>query len=508
MLTPAPNLNCGGGGCPEGEECLPNDYIDPADCPAGMISNPTDIPNIAQWYDASDDASFTFTTGDQVDTWADKSGNAHDLTAYQFDADRPTRFIGLNGQSVVADTGSNMTTGAYARTGPVTIFAVASWNNQFGDGAAEAAVAAADISGIFWRDSGGSLVAIGSGGGAGGGDVAFNAPHLVTIVLNDASSLSRLDRLDVGAGDWGIWDQTAFFIFGDSGANRALRGYIAELIVYDRALDTTETAQVEDYLLRRWFNATEGVVASYVPYAYNAVSVNPADVDATILAMSPWGYWKMDDASGAPQDSSGNGRHAAISAGSVTYQEPALTAKSTASIKLNTHTTCITFPPLVSMMSIYTQPFTLMGVTSFDDDGTPTSNGVVFMSEVQNSGASMFGFYLQPNSDLWLFINQAPVSSMDSFKPGIGVPFVWAIVANAFSVTVYINGVVASTGFRLNASYTENTWAFGVTGFFTNPTMHISNIVAWDSALSQDDVVRLSQALMDADICANATVIS
>jgi hypothetical protein len=34
MITPAPVLNCGGGGsCDPGETCLPDDYIDPADCP-------------------------------------------------------------------------------------------------------------------------------------------------------------------------------------------------------------------------------------------------------------------------------------------------------------------------------------------------------------------------------------------------------------------------------------------------------------------------------------------
>lgn len=43
-------------------------------------------------------------------------------------------------------------------------------------------------------------------------------------------------------------------------------------------------------------------------------------VDA-VLANSPVGYWKMDESSGLPQDSSGNGNHMTAVTGSPSYQQ-------------------------------------------------------------------------------------------------------------------------------------------------------------------------------------------
>lgn len=44
------------------------------------------------------------------------------------------------------------------------------------------------------------------------------------------------------------------------------------------------------------------------------------DLHAMILAGSPLAYWRLDDASGTPQDSSGNGKHMATTTGTPDYQ--------------------------------------------------------------------------------------------------------------------------------------------------------------------------------------------
>lgn len=64
-----------------------------------------------------------------------------------------------------------------------------------------------------------------------------------------------------------------------------------------------------------------------IVFFFNPQSVFATAYDDVVLADSPWGYWKLDEASGAPQDSSGNGRHGAIwlgLSGSVTYEQLSL----------------------------------------------------------------------------------------------------------------------------------------------------------------------------------------
>lgn len=42
--------------------------------------------------------------------------------------------------------------------------------------------------------------------------------------------------------------------------------------------------------------------------------------DAAVLADTPWGYWKLQETSGAPQDASGNARHMTVT-GTLTYAQ-------------------------------------------------------------------------------------------------------------------------------------------------------------------------------------------
>lgn len=55
---------------------------------------------------------------------------------------------------------------------------------------------------------------------------------------------------------------------------------------------------------------------------YNAGVPSPSAYDSLILAQSPLAYWKFDETSGAPQDSSGNARHLTVGGGNVIYGLP------------------------------------------------------------------------------------------------------------------------------------------------------------------------------------------
>jgi len=55
-----------------------------------------------------------------------------------------------------------------------------------------------------------------------------------------------------------------------------------------------------------------------------AITSPAANYSAEILAKTPAGYWRMSEASGLIQDSSGNAQHATTSAGTAEYQRPGL----------------------------------------------------------------------------------------------------------------------------------------------------------------------------------------
>jgi hypothetical protein len=76
----------------------------------GGFTDPTDLPNLVYWYDATDASTFTFSSGVIVSQWNDKSGNAYHMTppgtgpnrvtvasylAVYFDA-KPLSYVGSN----------------------------------------------------------------------------------------------------------------------------------------------------------------------------------------------------------------------------------------------------------------------------------------------------------------------------------------------------------------------------------------------------------------------------
>jgi hypothetical protein len=75
----------------------------------------------------------------------------------------------------------------------------------------------------------------------------------------------------------------------------------------------------------------------YAPFGMTSGLKGYANLDAFIMAYNPWGYWKLDEASGAPQDSSGNSRHGSVGvAGNTQYRQAAITPRSNYSVRLDT----------------------------------------------------------------------------------------------------------------------------------------------------------------------------
>ena len=250
--------------------------------PVTAVSSPLDIAGCALWLDGADSSAASMTLdGTSLDAWKDKSGNGRDFTAAG--AARPTlTAAGLNGLSVVTLDGNDQMTNATNIVGltSVSMFAVA-----FNDGSQFGGV----ISSTAGTDSSPGLLvdqfhfacrglANLSRGTSGSG------PIVATGIVSSGASAVFYGGLqadaDAASGSLAAVTTTAIGTYRQTAAN-FLTGYIAEIIVFNTALSTSDRARVEAYLANKWSIANVHAPA--------------------VTASDPVGYWR---------DRSGNGRHA------------------------------------------------------------------------------------------------------------------------------------------------------------------------------------------------------
>jgi hypothetical protein len=204
-----------------------------------------------------------------------------------------------------------------------------------------------------------------------------------------------------------------------------------------------------------------GGTADYAPYSFNETADDP---DTVIAALSPFGYWKCDDASGAPQDSSGNGNHATAAHATITYSQAALSTKVGNSIAL-TSGGRIHFPDITTAknMGDVTTTFTVIALMMFTGSGLPQSNGVVFITSSLVGTQVVWGLFLR--DDLLAFlqlVNQGVFSITNrGLYPGLNEPFVLAVRGESFWQDVWVNGTLVGTIFRPADSSDGVGWDIG-----------------------------------------------
>ena len=274
--------------------------------PVTAVSAPTEISGCALWLDASDAGSIT-ESGGLVSQWSDKSGNLRHHTASG--SARPTTGTrSLNGRNVIDFDGSgNFLTGNAAS---LTMFKNVPYAGVF----IVMAFDALNKNQYFFEHK---------GLGAGARFQIFQQPN-TNIVLGarrlNADSLATVTTSAATTGPAiiaGIVDYTNSDAFlRRDGANLAsstsflndgntedansdghtiggvssllLDGYIAEVVVYNTALSTSDRARVESYLAAKW-------------------GISGVHAQATATS-DPVGYWG---------DKSGNARHMLQPTGSL-----------------------------------------------------------------------------------------------------------------------------------------------------------------------------------------------
>ena len=226
--------------------------------------NPRSISGLAAWWDASDAASITTVSG-AVSQWNDKSGNSVHATQTTANNRPVNNSQTLNGRAVMTFDGSNdiMSFTGTARTDETQFVVV---RNNMLAGVVSTQQILGDAS------SGFGLIAVIKNEGSlnndllaycGGFSIGTTAaryqfpannpfgPAVVSAIRSSASGgILRTDG--VQRATCTTSNSYALARIGGVGASYPLNGYIAEIVIYSRALSVADVQRVERYLGTKW----------------------------------------------------------------------------------------------------------------------------------------------------------------------------------------------------------------------------------------------------------------
>lgn len=214
----------------------------------GGAWSPADLTGLALWLDGDDASTFTFSSGNVVSQWGDKSGNGRNF-AQATVAQQPTRSVTLNGHSAVkfdaTDDVLNYTGPEIAPAQPVTVVCVVridGGNFVVIDNTTSGRILIQGFVGGNWRMFGGSVLD--------GGVAVLGSLNSMVMVFNGASSDLRQNGASAATGNAGTNG------FG-SGAGTYVLGsaadiVIGEFIVVAGAVSGADLTSLESYLGTKW----------------------------------------------------------------------------------------------------------------------------------------------------------------------------------------------------------------------------------------------------------------
>jgi fibronectin-binding autotransporter adhesin len=239
-----------------GTETLSN----PAKTLPPSVSNPT------MWVDASNIASLTL-SGNHISAWNDLSGNANPLTRADL-ASQPT--IGISpatGHAAVAFDGSDVLANNFNIGNPYTIFTASSLAGSLN----ARLLTSTSNNWLLGYWGGGENRMFASGWVLGsGGPAATTSPHFygatgsgtrttfyngTTILASNANGTAAPNGISLGA-----WENNP--------TSDPSRGYVSELIIFNRVLSATEINDLNTYLQAKW--SGQGQVADNTSVVVNA----------------------------------------------------------------------------------------------------------------------------------------------------------------------------------------------------------------------------------------------
>jgi len=247
--------------------------VETVDPSAPITFIPTDISNLAGWWDASDDASFTYSSGTLVSQWNDRSGNVRHFTQGAT-GNQPTRSVSVGALKAVQFDGIDnwMTAGDTLDLGTnsLSVFAVCRVNTPSGSNTliGKYKVTPNDGSWLLYFNSStlSTIFDPGTLNTTTGAYTTTDARVVGTVVDRVAGTVTqRTAKANNGTNTFtpdsaSSRDIAQSLYLGalrnaaDSGfqATFWFSGYVCEIVVYLKALSAGEIAQVEDYLDAKW----------------------------------------------------------------------------------------------------------------------------------------------------------------------------------------------------------------------------------------------------------------
>ena len=239
---------------------------------------PTSIPNIAGWWDAADTSSIATASGTSVSQWSDKSGLGVHLTQATTTRQPDSGVTFQNGLSTVTFNGTSQilvstmpTQMVNATNGAWTIVCVMGPKSVSGTKTGVDQDSAANPTRLFEIRHSNDIVQALAFNTASSAFIAASAAGTAVVGAGKVYSAVRgatsvqlwVDGVTAGptttTGTPAITNQYPFSLGGSRGAAGGAQywfGSIAEVVVYSRALTTTERQQLETYLRTKWFAQT------------------------------------------------------------------------------------------------------------------------------------------------------------------------------------------------------------------------------------------------------------
>lgn len=223
---------------------------------------PTDIAGCVLWLDASQIVGLS--DGDPVDTWNDESGQGNDCSGSG--GTRPTYETNvLNGLPVIRFTAAStmFLQGAMSLAGDdatfIAVAAITSSSAAFGrvlsvgDNATDDYTSAAYAAAICKNNTNESIVSVRAFSNLGSVAITHSQAFQASAIFDGTDEHTRVDGgSPATVGSTGTFAVTAYRVGRNLGGDGSLDGDIAEVIVYDSALGTTDRQTVEAYLAAKW----------------------------------------------------------------------------------------------------------------------------------------------------------------------------------------------------------------------------------------------------------------
>jgi hypothetical protein len=217
--------------------------------------SPRQIPACALWLDGADSSTISFSSGSNVSTWSDKSGNGRNATVY---AGTPTYTSALG----MTFNGSSSLQITYTAS-PIleSMFVIIKFNSVSGQGDILSGTAAGQREYLMYVPySPGTIYlgrhSTGPSGAINGGTVTTGSNYLLGYIFNGTGNTISFfqsgNTITSGTPQFTYSAGGTISVIGSYNGGGYLQGQIYEMIIYSTALSITERQRVESYLAQKW----------------------------------------------------------------------------------------------------------------------------------------------------------------------------------------------------------------------------------------------------------------